>query len=597
MRLPETRYERPQGECWKMKTGLCKKTPCRHILFCSSLFLALLQACPSHAFNSVSIRLDPSCRSVKPPCRKNLKSFQHVTTESTCNLRKPSSLSLKMNGDPQWYAFSQYNLGRWQGKALHIDPTTGEYVEPYVIRNYVLDVIEVERETAVERFIGEPNEMLNLEPVAHETTIRPDDDFDATIDGFYSRDISMTSVPDYHNLAGLVIDMSIPINDEERVRCNVIYDKQYVLSRIILYEERRMKLPQKGPIGFGTQAQKKSGDSISVVKTNKAKAEETRPPLQFLDIVGSFAGDASSRRTWRLGGGFLNFRSRGSILWDGDSRVRKETEMIDQHMKASRTVVWGEMKDEYSKVLEFDGGDRMILLPSGCWVTVPVMLTDIEGNTIQPMTVLDTLSAETQQSAYSKVLDLALHEGQSSKSNPRSNSIFKSYVWSMLAFMLGNRKLLLRLPSSDATKQDRTDAGGHGADRVLLRATLQPVAFGPIQVPDPNLLSAAISVLIMPELSAGVLVTPGPHWLAGPLRASSDTPPLPSGIATHPSVRNRVVPWIWTHPHERHLTPTNPYPTGTLFRPLRLLTGCPYYTTPPIDAFKIPHPPFPITTP
>ena len=188
----------------------------------------------------------------------------------------------------------------------------------------------------------------------------------------------MTSVPDYHNLAGLVIDMSIPINDDERVRCNVIYDKHYVLSRIILFEERRMKLPLKGPMGFGTQAQKKAGETIAAVNPQKAKPEQTRPPLQFLDIVGSFAGDASSRRSWRLGGGFLNFRSRGSILWDGDSRVRRETEMVDQHMKASRTVIWGEMKDEYSKVMLFrhfeTPRDRILISTvSRCWSLMAVI--------------------------------------------------------------------------------------------------------------------------------------------------------------------------------------------------------------------------------
>ncbi|KAJ1475294.1 hypothetical protein T484DRAFT_1828947 [Baffinella frigidus] len=40
--------------------------------------------------------------------------------------------ALRMNGDPQWYAFQGFNLGGWKGRALHIDPSTGEYTAPFV---------------------------------------------------------------------------------------------------------------------------------------------------------------------------------------------------------------------------------------------------------------------------------------------------------------------------------------------------------------------------------------------------------------------------------------------------------------------------------
>ena len=160
---------------------------CRRVQCFSSVLLTVLHLSPSHAFNSFVPRYF-HCPSSTPSLCQQIDGLPlRISSMKASNLRTQPLSSLRMNGDPQWYAFSQYNLGRWQGKALHIDPGTGEYVEPYIIRNYVLDVVEVERETAVERFIGEQNEMLNLEPVAHETTIRPDDDFDATIDGFYVR--------------------------------------------------------------------------------------------------------------------------------------------------------------------------------------------------------------------------------------------------------------------------------------------------------------------------------------------------------------------------------------------------------------------------
>jgi hypothetical protein len=68
-------------------------------------------------------------------------------------------------------------------RALHIDASTGEYAPPYV-RDYTLDVEDSGAETAEMNFRGLAGK--TLEPVSAATTLAPDDDFDATMDGAYS---------------------------------------------------------------------------------------------------------------------------------------------------------------------------------------------------------------------------------------------------------------------------------------------------------------------------------------------------------------------------------------------------------------------------
>ena len=53
--------------------------------------------------------------------------------------RRSSVLRMQWRDEPerlpfqkQWEAFQAYNMGRWKGRALHLNPETGEYVEPYI---------------------------------------------------------------------------------------------------------------------------------------------------------------------------------------------------------------------------------------------------------------------------------------------------------------------------------------------------------------------------------------------------------------------------------------------------------------------------------
>ena len=60
------------------------------------------------------------------PAMKN----SHDTAQRRC-------FGVSMQADLQWHQFSGFNLGRWKGRALHFDPETGDYVQPYIIRDYV----------------------------------------------------------------------------------------------------------------------------------------------------------------------------------------------------------------------------------------------------------------------------------------------------------------------------------------------------------------------------------------------------------------------------------------------------------------------------
>jgi len=98
--------------------------------------------------------------------------------------RRPGALAgLRMqSSDPQWYAFQGYNLGKWTGTARHIDPNSGEYAQPYVVRKYSLDVNEVKTkegsDAGVEKLESEASETLPA--LECSKTIVSDDDFDAT---------------------------------------------------------------------------------------------------------------------------------------------------------------------------------------------------------------------------------------------------------------------------------------------------------------------------------------------------------------------------------------------------------------------------------
>jgi hypothetical protein len=78
----------------------------------------------------------------------------------------------------------------------------------------------------------------------------------------------------------------------------VLYDLSAELSRVILFEET------KAPPGGGD-----------------APAPTERAPLSIDSLRGKYEGDASSRRSWRLGGGFLKFKSKGTLLFDGDTQA------------------------------------------------------------------------------------------------------------------------------------------------------------------------------------------------------------------------------------------------------------------------------------
>ena len=101
---------------------------------------------------------------------------------------------------------------------MHIDPETGDYAQPYVIRKYLLDVTEVQNaeggDSAVEKLVADATKTLP----ALDTTklILPDDDFDATPDGAYSLDRREVSVADSSIKASLVVELSLPMSDDER---------------------------------------------------------------------------------------------------------------------------------------------------------------------------------------------------------------------------------------------------------------------------------------------------------------------------------------------------------------------------------------------
>jgi hypothetical protein len=142
---------------------------------------------------------------------------------------------------PQWSAFKAYNMGRWKGRALHLSPETGDYIQPFT-NDYVLDVVELEEgaQSAIQRLTAGDISA----PRMSEITISANDDFACSDDGSYSVDRSLVSLSDVSGAVGetvrFCIEMSISVSEEERVRCSALYDFESKLSRIVLYEEQRV---------------------------------------------------------------------------------------------------------------------------------------------------------------------------------------------------------------------------------------------------------------------------------------------------------------------------------------------------------------------
>jgi hypothetical protein len=200
--------------------------------------------------------------------------------------RRISPDVVKMSIDfyhPCWKGFIDFHEGTWKGKALHIGADTADYVPPFVSPEYQIQVKhDSDRQAATFSCSSEVPGLLQ-----EGATIVASDEFDATEDGAYSLDREMVSIP---GIPGppmrLAIDMTLPITADERVRCSILYDSAGRLSRVVLFEETRLRGTVAAPPSY-------------------------RERMTLADFVGSYSGDALSRRTWRLGGGTVRFRSAG----------------------------------------------------------------------------------------------------------------------------------------------------------------------------------------------------------------------------------------------------------------------------------------------
>jgi len=264
----------------------------------------------------------------------------------------------RMPFQKQWENFQGYNMGRWKGRALHLSPETGEYVEPYLTETTV-DVMPMDEgvQSAKQRLsIGGKNSTV---PQMSESVITVNDEFQCSDDGSYSFDRSLFSVPDSAGTYRFCIEFSLALSREERVRCLALYDFESKLSRIILYEERRI---------LSTGSQRLIG-----IKLDDGPEPVARTPLTLLSCLGEFRGDAVGRRASRLGGGDLRFGSRSDMQWSQD-KLRREMQVLDQRNRIARKTAWGPIDSPAESSVEMENGHRLLMLPSSCYVCLPIQL-------------------------------------------------------------------------------------------------------------------------------------------------------------------------------------------------------------------------------
>jgi hypothetical protein len=246
-----------------------------------------------------------------------LRGLQKSRGARTSRLR----MQLQWRDDPerlpfqkQWEAFQAYNLGRWKGRALHLNPETGEYMEPFLTEATV-DVILMDEgvQSAKQRVSLATKDGAELTaPRLSESVITVNDEFQSSDDGSYSYDSSLVSLPDVPGTFRFCIEMSLALSREERVRCLALYDFQSKLSRIVLYEEQRIQ---------STGAQRLIG-----IKLDEEPSPSARSPLTLLSCLGEFRGNAVGRRVSRLGGGDQRFGSRSDMQWS-QNKLRREMQV------------------------------------------------------------------------------------------------------------------------------------------------------------------------------------------------------------------------------------------------------------------------------
>jgi len=158
----------------------------------------------------------------------------------------------------------------------------------------------------------------------------------------------------------------LALSRQERVRCLALYDFESKLSRIVLYEERRI---------LSTGSQRLIG-----IKLDDEPEPVARDPLTLMSCLGEFRGDAVGRRASRLGGGDLRFGSRSDMQWS-QSKIRREMQVLDQRNRITRKTTWGPIDSPAESVVAMENGHRLLMLPSSCYVCLPTQLESSPSTT------------------------------------------------------------------------------------------------------------------------------------------------------------------------------------------------------------------------
>mmetsp|Transcript_1889 Transcript_1889/g.4147 ORF Transcript_1889/g.4147 Transcript_1889/m.4147 type:complete len:363 (-) Transcript_1889:2044-3132(-) len=204
-------------------------------------------------------------------------------------------------------------------------------------------------------------------------------------DGSYCGDHFLFEFP-HAPLSSLSVEHCIGVSATERIRLFALYGLDRALERVIVCNEVR--------------------DSLW----------ETRAPLSVVSLLGTWTGEARTKRSQYSGSGFLRFRTSAQFGWDFEKSVRRALHMVSMNDSATlsassnnaaagvappseserisetrdseeiekkkkietmqhRSACYGEY-DGGNKVLYGAGNDTqvMVLLPHGCYCLCPATL-------------------------------------------------------------------------------------------------------------------------------------------------------------------------------------------------------------------------------
>ena len=298
-----------------------------------------------------------------------------------------------------WDRFSSRHLGEWHGKSLALSAKDGSLIKA---RNYILQSNEPSLSRTNPSSVILPctiwdtgnEDDIQQNPQKEELSIRYNlEKLHCFAEGSYSADHSILDLSFFlspsHGVIQAAIEFSLPISATERTRSFLLYNKDRVLTTILLLEEARSGLyDTREPLALSSLVGEWKGQS----ETFRHEDEE-RQTIGFGTKPASKSPTRRARRDYSeddlpaelknpsgSNDGLLRTKTLVLFGWDPtEGTVRRSTVLWDmQDHELGRSVVYGNVESHESSLFDLvrfenntESESTMMVLTNGCFVMGP----------------------------------------------------------------------------------------------------------------------------------------------------------------------------------------------------------------------------------